>query len=117
MAIGAMRHRVTIQSISRTSDGGGGSSIEWAKVADVYADIQPQSSRESEFGRDNGFREVTTHKVLIRYRSGLTTAHRLYQSYRSNGAQVTRVFNIKGILNIDNKNKILELSCDEGVPT
>ena len=117
MAIGRMRYRLDIQSYTATSDDGGGSSLAWSKVASVYADIQPQRAQESQFGLDNQLREVSTHKIYIRYRSDVTHKHRLVQTYKRDGVSTTRTFNIKGVLNVDNRFKMLELICDEGVPT
>mgnify|MGYP002621184364 CR=1 FL=1 len=117
MPVGSMRHRIQLQKQTRTTDGGGGASLAWSKVADVYADIQPQQARESVFGRDNQMREVITHKILIRYRSDITARNRISQTFKRDGVSTTRTFNIKGVVNIDNRNKFLELTCEEGVPT
>lgn len=117
MAIGKMRYRLQIQSATRTSDDGGGASLTWAKVADVYADIQPQSAQETMHGRENELREVAKHKIYIRYRSDVSHKNRLVQTYKRNGVSTTRTFNIKGVVNVDNRFKMLELACDEGTPT
>lgn len=112
-----MRYNIQLQSKSLTSDDGGGGSSSWTKVADVSASIMPSSSKESVFGRDNQMREVTSHTITIRYRTGVTSKQRFYYVERRNGASVTRIFNIKGVLNVDNRGKFLEISCEEGVPT
>ena len=117
MAIGAMRYKVQIQSATRAADSGGGAALTWAKVADVYADIIPENSAESVFGRDNQMRDVTKLKVRIRYRKGVTTKNRLVQTYAQEGVTTTRTFNITGVINVDNRFKFRELSCEEGVPT
>jgi len=117
MAIGAMRYKVQIQSATRAADSGGGAALTWTKVADVYADITPENSAESVFGRDNQMRDVTKLKVRIRYRKGVTTKNRLVQTYAQEGVTTTRTFNITGVINVDNRFKYMELSCEEGVPT
>ena len=50
MSIGAMRSRVEIQKYTSTSDGGGGGSVAWSKVASVFAQITPKTARTNEFG-------------------------------------------------------------------
>ena len=117
MAIGKMRYRLQIQSYTRASDDAGGASLTWAKVADVYADIQPQGAQEAEFGNDNQLREVSKHKIYIRYRSDVSHRNRLVQTFKRDGVSTTRTFNIRGVVNMDNRFKMLELSCEEGVPT
>jgi SPP1 family predicted phage head-tail adaptor len=117
MAVGAMRAKVELQAYSRSADGGGGSALTWAKVASVWADIQPQSASENMFGRDNQLREVSSYKIYIRYRRNVTAKNRLVQTYRDDGVTYTRTFNIKGVIDPDNRRKYLELTCEEGVPT
>lgn len=117
MSVGSMRYLVQIQAPTRTTDDAGGVAVTWTKVADVYADIQPQSASESVFGRDNEMREVARHKIYIRYRSDVSHKDRLVQTYVRDGSSGTRTFNVKGVINVDNRFKMLELLCEEGVPT
>ena len=113
MAIGSMRYRVDIQSPTRTSDNGGGASIAWTKVATVYADIKEKRSDETTFA--DKLRDKLESVVRIRYRQDVTTANRLVQTYSRNGVQTTRTFTIKGVLNVENRFKFLELDVEEGV--
>ena len=50
-----------------------------------------------------------THRVRLRHRSGVTTAMRL-----KFGA---RIFNIRAVINKGERNRLLELLCEEGVAT
>jgi len=113
MSIGNMRNRLELQAATRTSDQGGGSSIAWTKVATIFASITPQSSNEAVFA--DKLRDVLRSTVRVRYRTDLTTANRLVQTYRRNGVQTTRTFTINGVLNVDNRFKFLDLDCEEGV--
>lgn len=117
MAIGAMRRRVDIQAYTRTGDDGGGAALTWTNVASVWADIQPQGSREGMFGQDNQNREVSTYKVYIRFRRGVTAKQRLRHVYRRDGVEYTETFNIIGVMDPDGKERYLELLCESGVPT
>jgi SPP1 family predicted phage head-tail adaptor len=117
MKIGAMRYKVQIQSATRAADSGGGAALTWTKVADVYADIQPQNSKESVFGTENQIREVTQSKIYIRYRKDVSFKNRIVQTYSQNGVSAIRTFNINGVVNVGNRFRFLELTCEEGVPT
>lgn len=117
MKVGKMRQRLEIQSQTRVSDGGGADVIEWTKVAQVYGSIEPVRDRESQFGRENQLRAVTTHTIFIRYRSDVKPKNRIVYSYSRDGVAYTRYFNIKGVINVDFRYKFLELQCEEGVPT
>ena len=46
-AIGRLRHRLTLESASRTPDGGGGASETWSTVTEVWAEITPTSGAEA----------------------------------------------------------------------
>ena len=105
--IGKMRYPMKLQSATRTTDAGGGSAESWSTVATIYADIKPINAEESY--RQGVIQESVTHDVYVRFRAGLSTSNRLlYES---------RVFNIKGVLNIDERDRFMKLSCKEGVAT
>lgn len=99
-----MRHRVTIESPTATVDTGGGSSVSWSTLKEVFADIQPTSTSFRFKNEQEG--EVVTHKVIMRYRADIGTNYRIKFG--------TRIFNILGIINSDERNKFLELNCQEG---
>ena len=42
-SLGRMRHKIAIQSPTATVDSGGGRSIAWSTLKEVYADIRPTS--------------------------------------------------------------------------
>mgnify|MGYP003319976012 CR=1 FL=1 len=106
-SIGRMRHRVTIQSPTATVDTGGGRSIAWGTLKEVFADIQPVSaSYKYKHGQET---EEVTHKVIIRHRTDIGTNYRIKFG--------TRIFNIMGIINPDERDRFLELNCTEGAAT
>ena len=115
MKIGSMRHRITIQRYTATTDNGGGSSVVWNDVADVFAHIDPAKVDDQRFAEQ--IREVTTHVITVRYRSDLSHKDRLFHSVLRNGEIINRTFAIRGIKNVSNQNRFLELACEEGVPT
>jgi SPP1 family predicted phage head-tail adaptor len=115
MSVGSMRSKLELQSSTASSDGGGSSSLTWSKVATVYGRINPSRANESLFG--DQLREVLTHVIIIRHRYNISTKNRLVQTFIRNGTEVTRTFNVKGILNEDNKFKYIHLACEEGVAT
>ena len=104
----SLRHRIAIEAESRTDDGGGGSSNPWAApvlVARVWAAIEPL--RGTERLRAQQLDDTVTHKILLRYRADIRAEHRV--TFRG------RVFNIRSIVNLEERNRWLELLCEEGV--
>jgi SPP1 family predicted phage head-tail adaptor len=72
---GKLRHRITIQQESETSDSMGGNTIMWNDVATVWASINPLSGKEY-YDAEQVQSEVS-HKIRIRYRSGITSDMRI----------------------------------------
>lgn len=105
MRIGRLRHRVTVQQRASTRDAHGEPAQTWTDLyADVWAAVEPLSARElMAAGVVQG--EVT-HRVLLRYRSGITTKNRILFG--------ERVFDVRGVRNLDERGHELELLCTEG---
>lgn len=104
---GALRHRVTLQSAAETPDGGGGFTTAWSDVATVWAAIEPLKGTERL--RAEQLENPVTHRVTIRHRAGVTAKMRV--------AFGARVFNIRAVINPEERNRRLELLCEEGVGT
>ena len=108
--IGKLRHRLTIQQSRRIGDGGGGSEGSWddpIKVATVWGSVKPLSGNERL--RAMQLEARVSHRITIRYRTGITTAMRVLFG--------TRLFNIRAVLNLDERNRWLDIMAEEGVAT
>ena len=105
-----LRHRLTLQQEVKTPDGAGGYTRSWQNVADLWAEISPISTRVI-YGSEKLFagqmQASLSHKVTIRYRSGLSTAMRLLFD--------NRAFNIRAISNASEGKDVIELLVEEGV--
>ena len=98
VTIGDLRHRVQIESAARTSDGGGGATIIWTLVADVWAAIWPRASDEMlDLDRVAG---KATHDIWIRYRGDVKPEMRI----RFGG----RVFDIRGCIDSEDRGRWLK---------
>jgi len=107
-----MKHRVTFQSEVLTSDGIGGNSISWTNFTTVWASIDSLSSHSgrslnAEKNFAGGINEIKPVKITIRYISGISSNMRIMFD--------SRVFNIRSVVNVDEKNEILQIFAEEGV--
>lgn len=100
-----LRHRLTLQQEVRTADGAGGYTPSWSDVATVWAQVEPLKGAERLHAMQ--LQDTVSHRVTIRYRAGVTAALRLLFG--------TRVFNIRAVINPGERNRWLELMCEEGV--
>lgn len=102
MNIGAMRERFVLEQPVRTADGGGGASVTWETVAEVWAAARPISGDERL--RHDQLSARLTHEVWIRYRAGVVPAMRLRQD--------TRAYDIVAVLEVERRTR-LKCLCEE----
>ena len=81
MRAGRLRHRVTIQSKSVTRDAYGGEVITWQDDVTVWGSVEPLRGREYIEGKQE--QADVTHKIFLRYRSGITPTSRLQHDSRN----------------------------------
>jgi SPP1 family predicted phage head-tail adaptor len=104
-SIGKMRFRVKVERSTNTRDAGGGISQAFNPVTYIYANIKPTSANSSY--RQGMVQEKITHEVTLRYMTNIDTNSRITYG--------TKNFNIKGIINVDERDRYLKLLCEEGV--
>ena len=101
--VASMRHRISVQSRTRSADGQGGFTESWATAVEIWASIEPTKAYE----RFQAMQTQTpiTHKIKCRYNANITTAKRALFG--------ARIFDIKQVLNIDEGNAFMEMLCVE----
>ena len=109
MRSGNLRHRVSIQRQAETTDGMGGFSLIWSAISGmsaVPAAIWPLSSKEQLDSMK--LESVATHRIRIRYRSGITSKDRIVFG--------SRVFNIIGApIDFEERGRQLDFIVSEDV--
>lgn len=110
MRAGTLRHTVSIQSRSSTIDAVGDISDSWSTVISARAEIRPLNAREL-FAAQATQSEVT-HQITVRYRPELA-APKVAATYRVLFG--SRVFDIHGVMNIDERNREIRMLCSEGL--
>lgn len=104
--IGPLRHRVAIERPQRSSADGGGATIEWIAVADVFVRIDAISGREIEVA--DGLAARATHKILMRYRDDVLPEMRIVVG--------SRRLDIRAVLDLDGRRRWLQCLCEEQLP-
>lgn len=105
MNAGRLCHYVTIEAVTRTSDSGGGATESWASISNgaIWVEITPITSSEQFAGEQ--LQNVITHKIWMRYLSGVTTAHRVTFG--------SRHFHIRSVVNVKEKDVDMLLLAEE----
>jgi SPP1 family predicted phage head-tail adaptor len=105
MGAGKLRHSITIERKVSAPDGAGGVVLTWAAQFNLRAMVKPSAGTESQ--RHGRLEASTTHKIYLRYAAGLLASDRILFK--------GRYFNIRSILNIEERDLWLEISAQEGV--
>ena len=102
-SIADLVHRVTLDAPSRTPDASGGATVVFTVVAEVAAALHAIVGTERlDADRLAG---RLTHTVTIRYRSDVTPANRFTLGPRR--------FEIRSVLDSDNRRRFLTCHCEE----
>ncbi len=104
MRSGTLRHVIDIQDAAMVSDGIGGYVSSYSDIySNLRASIWPLSA--SEHISNDKIELSITHRIKIRYRSGVKADMKVVFG--------SREFNIKSIINSEMRNIMLEMLCEE----
>ncbi|ESR22795.1 putative head-tail adaptor [Lutibaculum baratangense AMV1] len=87
-------------------DGSGGTTASWNLVTTLWARVEPLSAVERLTAER--LEAAVTHRVTIRHRAGVT--------HRMRFVLGTRVLEIRGIRDLEERHRYLELTCEEVSP-
>lgn len=108
MQAGQLRRRILVEQPAETASARGGVTPNWATYLAAWAAIEPLTAREVEAAKAR-WGEVS-HRVTIRYRPGVTNKMRVNYTLTPDPP---RYFDIRGIVNVDEHRRELELMCVE----
>lgn len=106
MKAGKMKRRITLQNLTVTKDTEGIETESWVSLySNINAEIDPLKGKEYFQAATIG--EENTVRFKIRYRSGVTSKLRLLYG--------SRIFNIRSVIDIEERHVELDLMCEEVV--
>jgi SPP1 family predicted phage head-tail adaptor len=105
MRAGRLRHRITIQDYTESQNTFGEVTKNWTDYATVWAAVEPVKGRE--FWESQQINAEITTKVTIRYLAGIKPKMRILYD--------TRIFEIDSVINVDERNRELQLLVKEMV--
>jgi SPP1 family predicted phage head-tail adaptor len=98
-----LRHRLTLEQLSRVADEGGRFTESWVAVATLSADLRPIGGEER-FEADRLAGSIT-HEVVLRYRAGVVPAMRFRRA--------SRIFQILSVIDVEERRRWLKCWCEE----
>jgi len=104
MDAGRMDKRISIEAQATTRNAIGEPVTAWAPLAAVWASIEPLRGRE--FWAQQQVQSEVTTRIRIRYRAGITPAHRVRHA--------GRIYNIHSVIDPKERHEELQLMCMEG---
>ena len=105
MRAGRLRHKVTIQDYTESQNTFGEVTKNWTDYATVWAAVEPVKGRE--FWESQQINAEITTKVTLRYLAGVKPKMRILHD--------TRIFEIDSVINVDERNRELQLLVKEMV--
>lgn len=105
--IGQLRERITIQTLASTADTGGGISASFSDSETIHARIKPTNGKE--VYAQGKVQDRVTHEILIRHNTSVTPKTRIKYG--------TRFFNVRAVLNIDERDRYMKVLAEEGAPS
>lgn len=105
IAAGRLNKRLQLQAKIPIKDAFGHTNkSDWSPITNLWASLESVSARQV-ISSQQVIGEVT-HQIKIRYRPGMTDKHRFVFKGRA--------FNILHVINVKEKNIVLEFLCKEG---
>ena len=101
--IGAMRHRLVLETPVDTPDGAGGAARAWTTVATVWAGLRPFGA--SERVDADAEEHAATHRVLVRWRDDVTAKDRFRLG--------AHIFEIRALADPDERRRFLHIDVEE----
>ena len=105
MRAGNLRHRITIQQATQVNDGMGSMTTTWSTLVTCWSAIWPVSAKEHV--ESDKIEMETSHRIRIRYYSGLDSSMRINFG--------SRTFKIISIINWEERNVYLDILAKEEV--
>jgi len=106
MRAGTLRHRITIQTATEAPDAAGQLIRTWsAWLSNEPAEVQETAGAETVRGLQVA--AEATHLVRVRFRTGITSEHRILWG--------SRVLGIVNVRDVDGRRRELWISCREEV--
>lgn len=101
--IGELRERLVLEAPARAADGGGGATVSWAEVAEIWAKVTPRGGVESHaLDRIAG---KASHEIVIRYRDDIAPEQRFRMG--------ARIFDIRAAFDPDGRRQWLTCLVEE----
>lgn len=104
---GMLRNKLTVERLTRSADGMGGYTKSWSSVQTAWMRLKPLSGSERLHAQH--LEATTTHRAYCRATVDVQTEDRLTKG--------SRVFNVRAVLDLEERGKFYELDLDEGVAT
>lgn len=100
-----LRNRVALEQPADVADGAGGYTRSYTTIATVWAEILPMNGQEKLDAQK--LQSSLMHRITIRYRTDVNATWRVRYG--------TRLFNIRAVMNNEERNGSLIMIAEEGV--
>lgn len=104
--IGKLQHRLRLEEPVRAAEAGGGATITWALIAEVWGSLKSLGGDERM--KADGLEGRVSHEIWIRHRDDVRTEMRFVLA--------GRLFDIRAVMASDDRKAYLRCLAEERVP-
>jgi len=108
--IGSLNRRFRLEERRLTDAGGGGFTQDWNELSTIWGSFTPISARER--WNAHKLEPNVTHRIITRYRPDIRVNE---DQHLALDTLPERQFNIRGVVNIEEQDRFMELLVEEGV--
>lgn len=105
MKAGERRHYIIIEQVSESADARNEMTQTWSEYANAWAEIKPVRGRE--YFQAHAENVAADTRIILPYIAGITSKMRVRFG--------SRIYDIETVINIDERNRELNLMCVERV--
>lgn len=103
------RHLLVIEKPGEGNEYDGFPEDNWERVREIWGDVKPvhDSTDDRERNRAGRMEPHITHRVFTMYFAGYSSSYRMLMG--------DRIFNVESVINLGERNRMLEWQCVENV--
>lgn len=109
---GRRRYRATLERVALTPDGQGGQSETWSTLAEVWA--RAENLTTAERLQAEQLQSRVSHRIIISWQSDPGNSQQPIVSAGDRCVYRGRIFNIKAVVDVEDKRRWIQLDCESG---
>ncbi len=113
ISAGRLRRQVQLQRAAETPDGAGGREVTWSTFATVWGEMRPLSGKDRLQAEQ--LQSTIANRLVIRFQGSPSNPEMPFVSARDRVLYKGVAYNIRAVVDIEERRRFLELDLESGV--